>query len=491
MTLPAVSITKQVFTSVQAPASSVGVLAVIAASSAGTVNQPAGFARSDLAITADGYGPLTEMGAYDLDVAGLPVVLVKGTANYPGSYGSISTTLGTGTSTVVANASAPFDHYNVQVNIVTGGTRGTAGIVYTYSLDGGQTVSGQTALGTASTLSIPNSGVAFDIGVGTVAGGASWQVYTERPLLNDTNVTDALTALGTTRLPFEGVLIDSSATTSTVGLIDTILSGWESRGVFKFAILNSRMKIEPAATGETEAAYATALTTTFGSQTSIRCCVGADGAHAPSPISGNNIKRPTSMFLAARAMSIPIGEDPAYVARGPVTGAQVADSNGNPADHDEDLFPTLDSLRLTTLRSFAPGGPQGVYITNANTIQASGGAFPYLQHIRIMNRACEIAWFILTTQLSRGVRKNPKADPVTGAVYIFEPDAALIESLVNDALTQPLKGQVSAARFSLSRTDNLNATPTSVTGILSIQALAYIKGFAVTAEYSKTITTAV
>lgn len=491
MSLPAVTITKQTFSTVQAPASSVGILAIVAASSTGTVNAPAGFSRSDLAVTADGYGPLTELAAYTLNVANHPIVAVKGTAAFPGTYGSISTTLGTGTSTVVANASAPFDHYNVQVNIVTGGTRGTAGIVYTYSLDGGTTVSGATALGTATTLSIPNSGVAFDIGAGTVATGASWQVFTERPLLNDTNVTDALTALGTTRLPFEGVLIDSSATTSTVGLVDTILSGWEARGVFKFAILNSRLKIEPSATGETEAAYAAALTTTFGSQTSIRVCVGADGAHVPSPISGNTIKRPASMLLGARAMQIPIGEDPAYVGRGPLQAAQIADGNGNPFDHDEDLYPTLDSLRLAALRSFAPGGPQGVYFCNANTMQPSGGAFPYLQHIRIMNRACEIAWFILTTQLSRGVRKNPKADPVTGAVYIFEPDAALIESLVNDALTQPLKGQVSAARFSLSRTDNLAATPTTVNGVVSIQALAYIKGFAVSAEFNKTISTAV
>jgi hypothetical protein len=141
------------------------------------------------------------------------------------------------------------------------------------------------------------------------------------------------------------------------------------------------------------------------------------------------------------------------------------------------------------MRSFAPGGPQGVYITDANTIQPDGGSFPYLQHIRIMNRACEVAWAILTRFLSRGVRKNPKKDPVTGAVYIFEPDASMIEAAVNEALVEPLKGQVSDFRFSLSRTDDMSAVPCKVNAKVSIVALAYIKKFAVTAEYTKTITT--
>jgi hypothetical protein len=255
--------------------------------------------------------------------------------------------------------------------------------------------------------------------------------------------------------------------------------------------MNSRFKLEPEPTAETEAAYATALQTTFGNQTSIRGCVGADGAHTPSLITGWNLKRPTSMFLAARAMLIPIGEDPAYVARGALAGAQIADGNGNPFDHDEDLYPNLDSLRLTTLRSFAPGGPQGVYLTNANTIQPSGGQFPYLQMVRIANVACTVAWSALTSQLSRGVRKNPKADPTTGAVYIFEPDASSIESYVNSALIQPLKGQVSSFGFSLSRTDNLNATPVIVTGLLDVVSLAYIKGYQIQFQFSKTLQTAI
>lgn len=491
MTLPAVTIQKNVFTTSQAPASTTGILAIIAASSAGVVNQPGGYSRSDLAITDYGYGPLTEDAAYEIAVANQPCLLVKTNPTFPGTYGTISTSLGSGTSTVTNGATAPFDTYAVAVTITNGGTRGTDGILYTYSLDGGNTTSGVNALGTAVTLTIPNSGVSFAIGAGTILTGSSWSVFTERPLANDTDVLTSLTALSQTRLPWEGAYVDCSAGSSTVGLIDTFLSGLEGKGIFKFVVINSRYKANPQPTAETETAYAAALSATFGNSTSIRMCVGADGGHIPSQITGFNLKRPTGMILCARAMSIQIGVDPAWVALGPLTGVGISNNKGNPLDHDEDLFPNLDSLRLTSLRSFSPGGPQGTYITNATTIQPSGGAFPYLQHIRIMNRACEITWSALTTQLSRGVRKNPKADPVTGAVTIFEPDAAAIESIVNDALAQPLKGQVSAAAFSLSRTDDLNAVPCIVTGLLSIVALAYIKGYVITASFSKTLQSAI
>jgi hypothetical protein len=493
--LPAVTISKNTFSSSQAPGNNlaVGILAIVAASSSGSTSTVGGYARSDLAVNAYAYGPLTDYTAYNIANANQPVVLCKANATFAGNYSSLNTGTMTGTSVVTTSGAAgnPYDHYNIQIKAIQGWTVGTTGGIYTYSTDGGNTVSGQIAVGTGTSIVIPNTGVQFQMAAGTVGTGDSWTVNTERPLANDTDVTNALNLLGTSRLPFEGILIDSSCTTSTVGLVDQVLAGWESRGIFRFFILNSRFKNEPLPTAETEAAYATSLGTQFANQTSLRGAVGADGAHVPSLITGWNLKRPTSLLLATRSMLIPIGEDAAWVARGPLPGAQVTDANGNPYDHDEDLYPGLDALRLCALRSFASGGPQGVYINNPGTIQVSGGQFPYFQLIRIANVACTVAWAALTSQLSRGVRKNPKANPVTGAVTIFEPDAAAIEGFVNDALIQPLKGQTSSFGFSLSRTDNLAVTPVIVTGLLSVVALAYIKGYQIQFQFSKTLQTAI
>jgi hypothetical protein len=489
--LPAVTVTKNVFSTVGAPVSQVGILAIAACSSTGTVLQPGGYTRSDLAVTAFGNGPLPEYAAYNMQVANAPTTLIKGNATFAGRYITAVSTSGSGTALATAAVSGtPYDRYAVVIAITLGGTLGTGPISYTYSLDGGNTVSGVQSLGTAVTFTIPNTGVTFTFTTAlTLVTGDTLTVYTDRPLMNDTDVTNVLNTLATNRLPWEGIYLDSSVSSSTVGLVDGILSGWEAKGIFKFAILNTPYKNEPEPGAETEAAYTTRLQTLVGNQTSIRLCLGADGAHVPSAITGYNLKRPTGMLLASKAMSFGnnFGIDPAYVAEGPIQGAQIADGNGNAFDHDEDLYPNLDGLRLVTCRSFSSAGPQGVYITNANTMQPTGGAFPYLQFVRIANQAATIAWAILTTQLSRGVRKNPKADPVTGAVYIFEPDASTIEALVNDAFVQPFKGQVSAIRFSLSRTDNLNATPVTVTGLISIVALAYIKGIAVQLQFNKTI----
>lgn len=486
--LPAVTLQKNVFSTVGAPPSQVGILAIIAASSTGTYNQPGGFARTDLAVSAYGYGPLTDYTAYDIDVSGNPAVLIRANATFAGSYNGLVTSIA-GTAIVTNGVTAPYDHYAIGINIVAGGSVGTTGITYTYTTDGGNLTSGVQALGTATTLTVPNTGVSFGLTSGqTFLANDSWTVFTERPLPNDADVLTSLTALSLSRVPWELALVDSSMTTSTVGLIDTFLAGLESRGIFKGVLLNTRFKLEPEPTAESEAAYLAVLTTLVQNQTSIRICVGADGGHVPSQITAWNLKRPTSLFVAARAMGTAIGVDPAYVAVGPLEGVQIANNLGNPFDHDEDLYPNLDGLRLMTLRSFAPGGPQGVYCTNANTIQPTGGAWPYLQFIRIGNAAATVCWFILSTQLSRGVRKNPKADPVTGAVYIFEPDAATIESLVNVNFTgQPFKGQVNAIQFSLSRSDNVALVPCIVTGLLSIVALAYIKGFQVQLQYNKTI----
>lgn len=486
MPLPAVTITKLQTNVGTAPPSPVGMLAIIAGSQQGTANQPGAYARSDLMLSTFGYGPLTEYGAYVIDTANQPIVAVKCNTTNPATYGTITSSI-TGTSVPTAGATAPLEHYAVKIVIVAGGTIGVAGITYTYSLDGGNVTSGVQALGTSSTLTIPNSGVSFTLGAGTLIAGDSWTVFTERALANDSDVNTSLGVLGNSAVAWEGVLIDSQFGTGTVGIVDTFLSGLEGQGQFKFALLNTRFKLEPEPTGETEAAYATAVTALVSSSTSIRMCVGADGGHLPSPVTGFNLKRPTSLGVGARAMLIPIGEDPAYVARGAVAGFKISDGAGNPLDHDENLFPNLDGLRVMTLRSFAAGGPQGVYVTNANTIQATGGDFVYLQHIRIMNRACTISWAMLAQQLSRGVSKNPKKDPNTGAVTILETDASAIEALVNGQLQQQLKGQVSSSLFSLSRTDDLSVIPATVHALVSIVAKAYIKNYVVTAEFSKTL----
>lgn len=482
--LPSVQITKAAFGTGGAPPSAVGIAAIVAASFTGTANVASSFARDDLALAAFGVGPLVEYASYCLQVGGNPTLLVKGNASTAGSYGT-ATQSGTSTSAITTSG-VPLDEYNASFTVVNGFTVGTTGGTITYSLDG-QTQSGVTAVGTANSFTIPNSGVTFNFGAGAMSSGFTYSVFTNRPLNTDVDLATALEALRISRQPWEGVLIDSTLGTGTVGLVDTWLAGLEKVGQFHFALLNYRHKIQPVPATETEAAYATAITNATAAQASIRLCVGADAADYTSTITGWSQPRPTSMFLAARAMLIPIGEDPAFVGRGNLEGATISDGNGNPRWHDEDLYPDLDSQRLVSLRSFAPGGPNGVYITDANVLSPAGSDFVWLQHVRTMNAACTVAWQQLTRVLSIGVGKKP-ADPTTGNVYIAEKDAARIEGIVNAALQQALNGQVAAVQFTLSRNDILNSnTDSTVTGTVAIVSLAYIKLFKVISTFVTSI----
>lgn len=485
--IPSVKITKADYATGSVSPSATGILAIIASTVKGTENQAASYARDDLAVTDFGGGPAVEYLSYDIQVSGNPAVIVKPTTAIAGAYSAITSTPGTGTSVVTADGvSLPVDEYSPLLTIVNGGTVGVSGVTYTTSLDGGASTSAVTALGTANTVTIGTSGVKFDLGAGTLLAGATFSAFCTRPQSNNTDLVAALEALRVTRLPWEGVLIDC-AYTGSVGVIDTWLSGLEAFGQFHFAMVNTRHKNTPVPATETEAAYLAAMTTATSGDSSIRVCVGTDAADLTSTITGVSQPRPTSLFLAARAMSIDPGEDPAYIGRGNIPGAKITDNNGNPRWHDEDLYPGLDAQRLVTLRSFSPGGPSGVYVCNANVISPNGSDYVWLQHVRTMNLACGIAWQVVSGQLSKGVGKKAP-DPNSGAVYIQEKDAQAIDGLVNVAFLQPMKGQVTAVLFRLSRADDLSSNSSStVHGTVQIESLAYLKKFSIQTSFAKSI----
>jgi hypothetical protein len=106
----------------------------------------------------------------------------------------------------VTATGAPNDDYNsLQIAIVVGGTIGTTGITLTYSLDNGATVSAPQALGTATSFTVPNTGVAFAFAAGTVLAGQTETTACTGPRMSTTDVTNALEALRTSSQAWEMV----------------------------------------------------------------------------------------------------------------------------------------------------------------------------------------------------------------------------------------------------------------------------------------------
>lgn len=464
--------------------SATGNLVIIAPSEKGTKNTPVSYTKVANAFADLGGGPLVEFGAYTMNVAGNPVTLIRPNADTAAAYGTVTNT-GAGTATPAAAGTAPLDDFSVLITFKVGGALGTTGITYTESLDGGITTGPVRSLGTATSLTVLDSkgnatGVSFTLGSGTqtILAAQTLACVTTGPRMTNANLIESLEALRLSNLPWEAMLIHGESTSTTVSTVDTWLSGREAEGKYRLGIVSARLK----SSGETEASYLASLTTAWNSASSVRTSVTADGGDLPSALRGVTQPRPTALGLAARLMASDISRDAAYVADGPIAGFAIADTNGNPKYHDELLFPGLDDIRLSTLRSI--DGRQGAYITNPLLISASGSDYVYVQHARVMNRACELAFQVLTSRLSAGVKKNPTT------AFILESEALEIEGLVNRVLNANLltPGRVSAILFSLSRTDDLSSNAGSeLTGTLAIQALAYVKKFTVTNKFVRTI----
>lgn len=457
-----------------------GVLAIIAPSEKGTLNVASAYARSADVFATFGDGPLYELANYVMNVAKKPVICIRPTTSTAATYSAI-TSVGTGTSVATAGASAPFDSYSVSIEFVTGGTIGVSGITYRYSLDG-KSKSALQSLGVATSIVIPRSGVTVALAAGTIVAGRTLTFTTTQAKSTSSDLTAAYEALRITSSPWDCVLVETDADATIIAGLDSWLAGLESAGKFRVGFLNTRRK----GAAEAEAAYATAMAAITGAGTSIRCVVGADGGQLLGPARGLALFRPTSWGVAARAMGIDISVEPAWVADGPISGFSLADASGNPTlGHDEYLFPNLDGQKLTTLRSFSDRA--GTFVTNTYLLSPENSDYVYLPHGRVMARAMEITFSILTNQLSLGVDKNQKAEP-NGAVYILESEAAKIEGLVQVAVEKELGTRVSGVAFTLSRTDDLGSNgPATLTGKLEIQAKSYVKRFAITTAFVREI----
>lgn len=479
--LPTVSITKSDGnTGVVRPGAD-GICALIGPAASGTQNQAASFAKPKSLTDEFTAGLLPEAAAWMLQFTGKPVVTVRSAASTTAVLSAV-THSGAGTSVVTASGT-PVDDFAVVVKFVAGGTVGTAGATYQVSLDGGATFGPVKALGTANTIVITyllgSTGITLALAAGTVLAGQTESVTATAARMSNTDLVTALEALRVSSLRFEHVHIVGGMDATMLATLDAWRLARDAEGRYYTGSGNTRLKNS----GETEAAYKTAMDGLYGSAASTGLLVGSDGFDCTSPLSGLTQPREFALAVVTRGMSVQRGVDAARVKDGPLSGVSIKDSRGGPKYHDEALFPGLDDSRFTVARTFDQEA--GVYVCNPNLFSASGSDYVYWQHMRTMNRACEIAKQMLTQRLSDGVRKQSDEQ---GNVRIIEVDAAEIDQLISSTIKSDLNGQVTDAGFILSRTDDLGSNgPITITGDVWIVSLAYAKKFAITAKFTRTV----
>jgi len=442
--------------------------AIVACATGGPIGEPAIYARKSDVVAAFTSGRLVEAACWVLDTTGRPVVLCRADKTTDGGYGTIDDDGVTGTVTITAHsATKPLDDYEARIDFVAGGTVGTTGITYRWSLDDGRTQSAETALGTALTLTIAEAGVALDLDTGeTVVAGDYVRVRTTGPAPNATQLGDAMTALEQTENQWEICLVDAPIDASLFGAITSAATSMEANGLEPRFLGAFRVPD----IGETEAQYKTAFDTIFSTLTSRRACIGFGSSENQSPISQRRYLTRLGADMLATVLPLPLGRDPARVGNGPRPATVSITERGNPKHHDEALFPGADDSRASTYRSRRR--KRGVYWKNIRVLSETGSDFRYWQHLDVMSTARRIVRDALEDFSSDDV----EVTETTG--YIVEEEAAHIDEVVNAALATGLGNAVSAVEFKLSRTDNILST-FKLRGALRVTPLGYVKFFEV------------
>ncbi|MCC6557190.1 MAG: hypothetical protein IT372_29920 [Polyangiaceae bacterium] len=441
-------------------------MAVVGPAVDGPMEMPAAFAQTKYLISNFGAGPAVEAACYAVERTGKPVVFVRSGASTSGGYGALDASRFTGSATPSLDASThPDDEYEVVLVFPRGGTIGTTGITYRWSLDGGRTLSPEMGLGVLQSLTLPDGGdVKIDFGAGTVTANSRLAFRTSAPQWSNSQLSAAFAALRKTNLPWKVAQVCGALDPSGVATVGAELLAMANAGKYRWAIGNTR----GPNLGETPADYYTALSGAFASSAEKRLALCAGYAKTLSSVSRRTLRRPISVAVAARAVGIDAAIDLSEIDLGPLPGVEIRDANQNPDEHDETAFPGLDDARFTTLRTIE--GYEGVYITNPRLLSPTGSDFVFIQHRRVMDLACET----VRTWLTRRISKPIRLDKRTG--FVLEEEAREIESGVNAALRTVLlsKRRASDAVFVLSRTDNILSTFT-LTGEARIVPLGYPK----------------
>lgn len=453
MTQPAVTIVEQDGALGILPPTSGRLLALCGVSSSGTANAPATYARTKDVIAAFGSGPLVEAACFYINATGKPVILIRTGNTVAGTVGAVTSTVPGGSTSVVTIASSPTpnDDYELMLLIVAGGTRGTAGITYQLSLDGGRTFGSVTALGTATEITVPGAGgVTFSLAAGTLVAGDYFTARAVAPNWNSSEIGAALDALGASIQSWELVHIVGPLDATTFDTVDLKISGMQAAGKPHAWIGSMRMPN----VGESESAYKTAMDTIFSAKSTIFGMLCSGAAKITSAVSGRKYKRPAAFAIAAREASVSEEVNTADPNLGPLVGVSIRDSNGNADEHDESINPGLDDSRYTVLRTW--DGLQGVYINRPRLFSPDGSDFQLLPHRRVMSLA-ELA---LRSYFIRRLNKPIRVNRSTG--YILESEALEIENGARTAMASLLlaKPKASAVQFALSRVDNLLSTKT-------------------------------
>lgn len=468
------------------------ILVVVGDSSSGTPNQPYNSPIPGNFVSQFGYGQGPQLAALIAARSGKSVGFVK--TNTTGGYAagtnsSVGPQIPGGSTSVVTLTGTPYDDYYGLVTVQTGGTRGTAGIILTLSLDFGRSKYQTINLGTATSYAIPNTGLTLNFGAGTLVAGDTFSWKSFAPAPGDANVAAAICSLIGKGYDIEDILVPTPSCSVDVSSYQTDMVQLFNAKIFARLLTTARDVLWGGACTETENTWENALIADAGANSADRVGVTGGYYNCQSPLDGVNYRRPLLFQAGVTDSLVSISVDLAQTSLGPLAPLQNPILTSSPDGlvyHDEMGNLGLDAARYISATTI-PGLP-GMYIVNPNLMAAFGSDFNWLQRGHVIDKFCKILYRFFSLELSSSVRVNGS----TG--FILDADAADLEhrcqadvdaELVNPGDISPML-PAGTLNVQITRNNNILATnQLIVTGLLI--PLAYTKTISITIAFKNPV----
>ncbi|KYG11412.1 hypothetical protein BE21_57520 [Sorangium cellulosum] len=389
---------------------------------------------------------------------------------------------------VLAVTGTPIDAYELIFEVVTGGTVGTAGITYRYSLDNGNTWVGPLRLGTANTVQIndgdEDSGLDVTLAAGTLDALDRIAANTTAPGFQASDVATAIEAVDDSSHEFGFIHAVGSASGSVAGSVggtvqnlSTLDSG---NATYTMVVMSARDR----GAAETPTEWATRLISDYELVTNNRLSVGAGYARITCPVTGRRNRRPVAWVLVPEMVRRPVAEDPGRKATGALSSdIRIHDDDNNLVEHDARVDSSLHGARFVTLRTYK-NNKGAIYVTRGNLMNAEGDRFDRIPKRRVMNGIDDIYRQVLEEQLENDMFTNPVGatdGSVPGALR--EEDASRLEREVESEVRTRFGNSISGVRVTVDRNE-VTATTGVIRSRVEVDALAYVDKLVGTTTYS-------
>lgn len=370
----------------------------------------------------------------------------------PGTYGTIHK-VGTGATVMsIHSGSEPYGTYEVVVKCIAGGTIGTAGVTIRYSLDGGRTFSQIVALQTATTFTIPNSGVQVDFTVATIHAGDTFSVRAFAPQMGVQDILDAFDALAASTVDTALVVVEGN-TDATLGA--AITSGLDAMlAVGKRVTVLCRTRLPDFEASESETAWAADIASDFvgyeDSRVHVRASYGllTDAMTARQYLRGDLAQYAADVVRVQRSSLCDVPADQA------MANFSLVNAQGVTVGHDEGPRGTATGLSNETLgnrfgcvmRLPDAQRREQVFATVPWVMYAADERIKSLPVRRIANAMERVAVNAGTSQLGAKLFYTPADPAVPGSqAQLTDVSRTAIHGVIYQALSSAFAGDIQNA----------------------------------------------